>query len=631
MSNPLFSYNFAFHVSCDRLKEVNLLTLTMLFGRYINKYYLKYAFFFIAGVAALVIVDLAQLFVPKYLGDIVELLSSGAETIPNETRTQIISMIIGTVVVAAVMMVGRFLWRITIFHASFKIEAGLRKQMFEKAERLSQRYYHENKVGAIMAWFTNDIETIQEFFGWGTIMLVDAFFLSTLVIIQMFMIEPILALISVVPVLLIVLWGALGEKFWATRWEARQQTFDSLYDYSQETFTGISVIKAFVKETQQIHTFAKLAKKDKEANIRFARMVVIFDTSIEIIIALISCIMIGFGGYFVYQAINSNPVVIFGHQINLTAGKLVSFVGYFDLLIWPMIALGQIVSMRSRAKTSLKRISRFLDEPEEIKDKEGAINLKNVQGKITFKNFSFKYPGEKDHSLENISLEIQPGETVGVIGKIGSGKTTLVNSLLRLYNIEEGSIEIDDVDIMNIKMKSIRNSIAYVPQDNFLFSDTITNNIGFAEEKPTLDAVKQGAKFSDVDKDIISFKDGYDTVSGERGVTLSGGQKQRISIARAFVKNSPIMILDDSVSAVDVSTEETILKNVAEERKGKTTIVVASRVSTVAHLDKIIVLNNGTLEAFGSPKELLKTSNTYKNMVYLQRLERELEGGEQHA
>ena len=601
----------------------------MLFGKHINKYYLKYAFFFMIGVLALVAVDVAQIFVPKFLGDIVDILKeTGNETLSVENRELIIRMIIETLIIAGTMMLGRILWRITIFHASYKIGAHLREEMFLKAERLSQRYFHENKVGTVMAWFTNDVETIEDFLGWGTIMMVDAVFLSILVIVRMLMLEWALSLIAFIPIILIIVWGALVEKFMSMKWDLRQQSFDKLYDFSQETFTGISVIKAFVKETQELHAFAKLAKKDKEVNISFARISVLFDTTIEIIIAFIIVVIMGFGGWFVYSSIPGHtPVSIFNHSINLTTGQLVTFMGYFDLLIWPMIAMGQIVSMHSRANTSLKRISRFLNEEEEIQDKEGIVDIKDVKGRIVFNNFSFTYPGSNNPSLENISLEIKEGETIGVVGKIGSGKTTLVNSLLRLYNIEENTILIDGQDIMNCSIKSVRENIAYVPQDNFLFSDKIRNNIAFADENLSLDKIKEGALFSDVDSDISGFKDGYDTVSGERGVTLSGGQKQRISIARAYVKDAPIMILDDSVSAVDVKTEETILKNISEQRKGKTTLVVASRVSTVSHLDKIIVLNEGKLEAFGSHKELLEKSPTYKTMVYLQELEKEVEGG----
>ena len=598
----------------------------MLFGRYINKYYLKYAIFFIIGVAALILVDIAQVYIPEYLGNIVDLLKDGVIT--AKEKSQIIYMIIATLVVAGTMLLGRVLWRITIFHAAYKIGYNLRKEMFEKAERLSQRYFHENKVGTIMAWFTNDVETIEEFFGWGTIMLVDALFLSTIVIVKMVLLEPILSMIAFIPIILIVVWGLLMEKFMSTKWELRQQSFDNLYDFSQETFTGIAVIKAFVKETQELHAFAKQAKKDQNANISFTRLSVLFDAIISVIIAIIISMIMGFGGWFVYGFVTGNPVVVFNHPVSLTAGELVTFTGYFDLLIWPMMALGQIVSMRSRSKTSLKRISHFLDEPEEIKDDENAKTLKDVKGDISFNNLNFAYPGSNTNSLKGITLDIHAGETIGVVGKIGSGKTTLVNSLLRLYNIDKGAIKIDGQDLMSCTIKSIRDAISYVPQDNFLFSDKISENISFSNEQMPLDFVRRGAVFSDVDKDIMGFKDKYDTVSGERGVTLSGGQKQRISIARAYVKDAPIMILDDSVSAVDVKTEESILKNIAEERKGKTTIVVASRVSTVSHLDRIIVLKDGELEAFGSHDELLKTSKTYQTMVYLQKLEQEVEGGQ---
>ena len=599
----------------------------MLFGRYINKYYLKYAIFFIIGVAALVMVDIAQLFVPEYLGEVVDILTKSGNALTDELKARILYIIIATVVIAGVMMLGRMLWRFTIFHASFKIEAGLREQMFLKASRLSQRYYHENKVGAVMAWFTNDIEVISDFFGWGTIMLVDAAFMSIFVIVKMVMLDWVLSIIAFVPIILIVVWGVFVEKFMSIKWDLRQKSFDDLYDFSQETFTGIGVIKAFVKETQQIHAFAKLAKKDKDVNVSFARLSVAFDVCIELIIAVIVAIIMGFGGWFVYGFATGTPVVIFNHAIKMELGHLITFMGYFDILIWPMIALGQIISMHSRAQTSLKRITTFLDEKEEVCNKEGAVVLSDVKGKITFNNFSFTYPGSNNPSLKNISLEIKEGETVGIVGKIGCGKTTLVNSLLRLYNVADNAIKIDDTNIMDCNIQSVRNVIAYVPQDNFLFSDKIKNNIAFSNSEMDMDKVVESANFADVHNDIYGFREGYETVSGERGVTLSGGQKQRISIARAYAKDAPIMILDDSVSAVDVKTEETILHNIREARKGKTTLVVASRVSTVSHLDKIIVLNDGELEAFGSHKELLETSPTYQKMVYLQKLEEEMEGG----
>ncbi len=299
----------------------------MLFGRYINKYYLKYAIFFIIGIAALVAVDIAQLFIPTYLGEIVNILTDlGTSTVmPPEIKERLIYIIIATVVVAAVMMVGRMIWRFTIFHASFKIEAKLREEMFLKAEKLSQRYYHENKVGTVMAWFTNDIETIGDFFGWGTIMMVDAIFMSVLVIVRMVLLDWALSIIAFLPVILIVIWGALVEKIMSQKWDIRQQSFDALYDFTQETFTGIGVIKAFVKETHEIHVFAKKAKHDKDINVSFARLYVLFDLLIEIIIALIFAILMGFGGWFVYAAATGTPVVMFGKTINLDVGNLVTF------------------------------------------------------------------------------------------------------------------------------------------------------------------------------------------------------------------------------------------------------------------------------------------------------------------
>lgn len=596
----------------------------MLFGKYINKYYLKYWAFFLIGIIFLIVVDYLQLYVPEFLGQIIDFFDNGSVAGHEKEIGQIIIYVI---LVSFGMFFGRVVWRLSIFHASTGIEASLRQEMFLKSERLSQRYYHETKVGNIISWFTTDLETIEEFFGWGTIMLVDASFLSLFVLIKMFILDWALTLITLIPILLIVVWGAIVEKFMSMKWEYRQKETDRLYDFTQENFTGIRVIKAFVKENSQLFAFSKIARKNKDVNIDFVRISVIFDVLISIIIALITSIILGFGGYFVYLTIKGIPLVIFGKEILFSAGNLVTFIGYFDLLIWPMMALGQIFTMRSRAKTSLKRVSNFLDQEEEIKNVDNPIFIKNIKGKIEFKNFSFTYPNGQENSLKNISFVVNPGETIGIVGKIGSGKTTLVNSLLRLYNIDNDKIFIDDVDLMRCDITSLRNEIAYVPQDNFLFSDKVSNNISFGRRNASFDKIRDAAIFADVNDNIVNFKEGYDTVSGERGVTLSGGQKQRISIARAYIKESPIMIMDDSVSAVDVKTEETILKHIKENRKNMTTLVVASRISTVMNLDKILVLDEGKLVGYDSHKELIKTCPVYQKMVYLQELEREVEGG----
>lgn len=595
----------------------------MLFGKYINKYYAKYCWLFLIGLVGLVAVDVFQLFIPEYLGKLVDMFGGG--TIDTGELKEII---LGVMVVALVMFFGRIMWRLSIFNASQRIEADLRHNMFLKSERLSQRYYHENKVGTIMAWFTTDLETIEEFFGWGSVMLVDAMFLSVLALYKMFSLDWVLSCILLIPLALIIVWGMLVEKFMALKWEQRQTEFDKLYDFSQESFTGIRVIKAFVKETQQLHAFAKIAKRNKDANIELVKVSVVFDAIISVIISAIMALILGLGGYFVYKYVTGSPVSIFGHTIDMTAGRLITFVGYFDTLVWPMIALGQVVTMRSRSKASLKRITNFLDQEEEIRNPQNAVVLDDVKGEIKFDGFSFAYPNSDSNVLKNVSVEIKAGENVGIVGKIGSGKTTLVNTLLHLYNVEKGKVFIDGHDIMDCDIDSLRKAIGYVPQDNFLFSDKVKNNIAFSCENLDMDKVYDAAKFADVHSNIEDFTEGYETVSGERGMTLSGGQKQRISIARAYIKDAPIMILDDSVSAVDVKTEETILENIQRQRKGKTTLVIASRVSTVSHLDKILVLDKGEVEAFDTPQRLEEISPTYKKMVYLQKLEREVEGGE---
>lgn len=499
----------------------------MLTGKYLNRFYLKNWWLFLIGVIALVAVDYFQLFIPDYLGKIVDMFDGSAVD-----KAALREVIVGVIVVAVIMCAGRITWRLSIFNASQKMEAGLRHLMFQKSERLSQKYYHENKVGTVMAWFTTDLETIEEFLGWGSIMLVDALFLTAFVLYKMFTLDWALTLVLLVPLALIVVWGMLVEKVMGVKWEERQKEFDKLYDFSQESFTGIRVIKAFVKETQQLHAFAKVAKKNKDTNVAFVRTAVISDAVIEVIITIIMAMLLGLGGYFVYKYATGSPAMVFGHEVDLTAGQLITFVGYFDVMVWPMMALGQLVTMRSRSKTSLKRVTAFLDSEEDVKSPENAVVLQDVQGKIEFKDFSFQYPSNDVDVLKNITLTIDSGECVGVVGKIGSGKTTLVNTLLRLYNVQKDKVFIDGVDIMDCDIDSVRNAIGYVPQDNFLFSDKVKNNIAFSDNDVEIEKVYEAAKFADVHSNIQDFQDGYDTISGERGVTLSGGQKQRISIAR---------------------------------------------------------------------------------------------------
>lgn len=585
-----------------------------------KKYYKRYLVLFIIGIIANIIVDYVQLFIPEYLGDMVDIVSSNSNVVFDDIKQIVFSLVI----VAFILLVGRILLRFTILGAHSKMDRDIRHDMFLKTERLSQRYFHENKVGSIMSSFTTDIEAIGDFTGWGTVMIIDALFLSVMALYKMIKLDAFLTLITLIPMLALIIWGNKVEKAMSDMWSKRQESFDKLFDFTQENFTGIRVIKAFVKEAQEYKAFAKVAKENSDVNIDFAMMSVRFDVCIELLIGGVIALLMGLGGTCVYCYVTGNPVIILGHSIVLTAGKLITFIGYVDVLIWPMIAMGQILQMYSRFNSSCKRVFDFLNEEEEICNDANAVELKDCKGNIKFNHFSFIYPDGNNESLKDISFEIHAGELIGVVGKIGSGKTTLVNSLLRLYNVDKDQIYIDDVDIMNIDIKSLRDNIAYVPQDNFLFSSSVKENIAFSNRRMSIDKVKSAACFADVHENITGFKEGYNTLTGERGVTLSGGQKQRISIARAYAKDAPIMIMDDSVSAVDVKTEEAILNNIKEKRAGKTTIIIASRVSTVSKTDRILVLNDGKLEAFDTPANLLELSPTYKKMVYLQKLESEL-------
>lgn len=594
----------------------------MIFGKHINKYYVKYLAYLIIGVVALISVDWVQLYLPEELGKLVNLfnsITSGREI----DQSILLQLLLNILIIGVIMFFGRLLWRITLLTMSKKIENNIRHDMYLKAEALAIDYYHTNKIGSVMSWFTTDLETIEDFLAWGTMMMVDALFLGIFTLYKMFANYWGLTLIVMIPIILIAVWGALVERFMGLKWKERQESFDRLYDFTQEGFTGIRVIKAFVKEFQQIAEFRKLAKRDKDINVNFYRISVIFDVIVTLIITIAFVLIMGFGGFLVYKTVVGSPIEIFTYKVEMDAGGLITFIGYTDTLIWPMMALGQVVTMYSRCKTSYKRVAAFLDADESVKNKEDAIILDEVKGNISFNNFSFNYPSNERKILKNITLDIKDGELIGVVGKVGCGKTTLFNSLLKLYNVEDSTIFIDGIDINNIDIASLRNNIAFVPQETFLFQDKIKNNIAYVDETMDIEKIIDAAKFADVDSNIQEFKDGYDTISGERGQTLSGGQKQRIAIARAYIKDAPIMILDDSVSAVDVKTEETILNNIKEKRKGKTTIIIASRISTVLNADKIIVLNNGELEAFDSPKNLLKYCKSFIKMVKLQELEME--------
>lgn len=591
----------------------------MVFGKYINKYYFKYIGLIILGLMALILVDGLELVIPEKYRMVINgmnqgyVIYNGVQTefsfdfLMNKICMPMIAIIFG-------MIVGRFLWRVCFFGLAVRVEYNLRNRMFDHARKLSQEYYQVNKVGNMMSLFTNDLDAVQESFGWGIMMFFDAAFLGILAVIKMWKMNVFLTILSLIPMAFLMAASTIVGQYMSKKWDIRQEAFSKLSDFSQESFSGIAVVKAFVKETLERMAFKKLNVENEKANVDYTRSAVLLRILVTLFVESVICVILGYGGYLVYKG-------------TFNAGQMIEFISYFTTIIWPVMAVSELIDMSSRGGASLKRISELLDAKPTVVDHEGVETLGGVKGDIEFKNLSFAYPDGERNVLENISFKICAGESVGLVGKTGSGKTTLVDLLLRIYNVSDGSLFVDGRDVNTVAISDVRNACAYVPQDNFLFSDTIENNIAFSLDKPERNAVEHAAIMADVDENIRQFRDGYETILGERGVTVSGGQKQRISIARALMKDAPILILDDSVSAVDTKTERNILKNLRETREGKTTILIAHRISTIEQMDKIVFIEDGRVSGVGTHRELYENNPEYKRMVDLQKLEEE--GGEQ--
>ncbi len=587
----------------------------MIFGKHINRYYIKYAGWLLLGLAALVMVDFLQLEIPKIYRLVINGMNSGSVSVDGiRTAFDMDFLLEGICMpmlkIVLAMVFGRFLWRICFFNAAVRLETDLRNRMFDHAKELSREYYQVNKVGNLMSLFTNDLDTVQDCFGWGVLMFFDALMLGVLAVINMWKMDPVLTLLSMIPMAFLLVAATVIGSQMMKKWDIRQEAFSRLSDFSQESFSGIAVIKAFVKEAKELMAFRQLNLENEEANMDHTRASVLLRIMVTLFVESVVCVILGYGGYLVYRG-----------QFN--AGQLVEFIGYFNAVIWPIMAVSELIDMTSRGKASLERLGELLDAKAAVTDREGAKELKNVRGDIEFRNLSFRYPDGEMDVLKNISVTIRAGENVGLVGKTGSGKTTLVDLILRTYNVPEGTLFVDGCDVNEVKIHDLRACCAYVPQDNFLFSDTIENNIAFGVEKRDSRAVVQAARLADVHSNIKEFQKGYSTILGERGVTVSGGQKQRISIARALMKDAPILILDDSVSAVDTRTEAAILENLRRARAGKTTILIAHRVTTIEKMDKILYVEDGELVAVGPHEELYETCEEYRKMVDLQKLEEE--------
>ena len=583
--------------------------------RFIFQYIKRHRLQYILGIITLFIVDIANVFIPKMTGNITDGLKAGNIDWAGITHYLLILFLLGLT-----LAVGRFLWRYFLFGASRSIEKELRNDMFAHLETMDVEFYNQNKTGDLMTRFTSDLNSIRMAIGMAVICVFDAVVMSAMVIVQMMhYVDVRLTLMAVIPMLFILFGELYYGKVIMGRFKARQEAVSDLTDFVQESFSGIRVIKAFVREKAQRYAFARENQKNLEKNLDIARMQSVVMPFLDVIIGLSSLITLLFGGYL---AVNG--------QISL--GRFVAFNQYINMLVWPMLACGEAVNMFSMGGASLKRVKAVFDAEPEVKDpqnggkeiraaEEAPSQEQEIAGHIRLEHLTFTHQDSNEPVLNDITLDVPAGTTLAIVSKTGGGKSTLVNLLLHLYNTKRGMIFIDNRDINDIPLKELRENIAYVPQDNFLFSDTLRSNISFGVEDEDMEEIVAATKAACIHDSIAEFPDGYETIVGELGVTLSGGQKQRSSIARALMKDAPILILDDALSAVDTDTEEQILENLKVNRRGKTTILIAHRVSTIQNADRIMVLEDGKAKEIGNHEELMRQDGIYHGMVEQQQLE----------
>ena len=587
----------------------------MVFGRHINRYYRKYAGILLLGLAALVLVDWLQLVIPNLYQMVINGVNTGFVQVDGQSFAFDMAFLLDHICrpmvwIILAMVAGRFLWRVCFMGAGILVERDLRNQMFDHCKDLSHQYYQVNKVGNLMSLFTNDLDTVQDCFGWGSLMLCDALLLGVLSVVKMWRMDPWLTCLSMIPMALLLAMATIIGRYMMKKWDIRQEAFSKLSDFSQESFSGIAVIKAFVKEAKELLAFRKLNRENEDANVDYTRSAVLLRIVVTLFVESVICVILGYGGYLV-------------HEGRFNAGQLVEFIGYFNAVVWPIMAVSELIDMTSRGAASLKRIGELLEAQQDVVDAPTVREMPPVKGGVEFRHLTFRYPDGEFDALSDVSFTIEPGENVGIVGKTGCGKTTLVDLILRTYNVPDGTLLIDGYDVNTVPIRQVRQAIAYVPQDNFLFSDTIARNIGFGVDDGSEADIEEAARLADVDDNIQEFAQRYETVLGERGVTVSGGQKQRISIARALLKNAPILILDDSVSAVDTKTEKAILQNLRQTRAGRTTLLIAHRISTIEQMDKILFMEAGRVVAVGTHAHLYETCPEYRKMVDLQKLEDE--------
>lgn len=577
-------------------------------SKYIMGFFKKYLLNYILGIIALVMVDVAQTRVPIIVGNIID----GIE-LTNISMSSIKSSIIILFIIAGIMYAGRIVWRYFIFGTSRNIERDIRNDMFSHLEKMSAKYYQNHAPGEIMAYMTNDLDAVRMALAQGILTLFDVIALGTLTLFNMVTeIDPLLTVAAVIPLLLIALSARFMGRELFSRYSGRQEAFADLSSFVQENLSGIKIIKSFVQESKTIMSFEKVNKNTYDKNMKLMKLQTVMHPFMQMVSGIALAVAIGYGGYITVQG-------------RITLGDFTAFISYLGMLVWPMMAIGIMINIFTMGAASLERIENILNEQAEISDSNHTLSIDNILGDIQVNNLNYKYPETDKYVLNNISFEVKKGQTLGIIGRTGSGKTTLVNLFLRVFDPDKNTVFINGTDILSVPLNVLRKNIGYVPQDNFLFSDTIANNIDFGLRSNDRDRITEAAKAAAVHENIVDFKEGYDTVIGERGVSLSGGQKQRISIARALIKDPEILILDDSVSAVDTDTEEKILKHLSETRNGKTNIIIAHRISTIQNADLIIVLEDGRIAEKGTHNELLGNKGLYHSIYEKQLLEKMLE------
>lgn len=578
--------------------------------QYLNKYFIKYKYRFLIGIFITIVAQFFTLYTPKLVGDSIKVLEHSRLN-PEAIQAILLKNIL--LILATTLIAGflTFLMRQTLIVMSRHIEFDLKNEVFQQYERLTQHFYKQNRTGDLMNRISEDVGKVRQYVGPAVMYSINTIIRFAVVTVQMYLVSPELTLYSLLPlpVLAYSIFKISSEI--NKRSTAYQQNLSKLSTFTQEMFSGIRVIKAYAIENDKQNEFITLSKESKTKNLDLAKVQSLFGPLMILLIGISNLVVIYVGGMLY---INGTIPDI---------GVIAQFILYINMLTWPVASLGWVSSMVQEAEASQKRINEFLKVVPEI---QNTTNVKSeIVGNIRFENVFFTYDDTNINALKNISFTLNKGETLAILGKTGSGKSTILSLISRLYDVKEGVVKIDDQSIKNLNLYDVRDHIGFVPQDAFLFSDSIKNNIKFGKEDATDEEVIEAAKKAVVHKNIMSFKNQYDTVLGERGITLSGGQKQRVSIARAMIKNAPILLLDDCLSAVDTETEEAILNNLSEFCKDKTTIIVSHRVSSAKNADQIIILEDGKIIQQGSHYQLVNQEGYYKELFYKQLSEKEMQ------